>query len=427
METKHKIRGGKGQEKAYLAFKALPENLDDCTVLGLLRFGGQTLLKSAIAAEITEHLRRGYYEHGTERAVKGERNGYRETLLDTPIGQVSYDRPLVARAPEFHSQYHVPYMRRPKEFAEAVCDMYVNGIATGNVKRALKSVAGSRARLSKASVSRVTKKLRKDFDEWKRRDLSQHKVVYLFLDAIRVKMRFDSSGKQSVMIAYAVLEDGTFETLSIAVRNSESNGAWDSMVLDLKERGMKEPLLTISDGNDGVIHSIDTHLPTSLRQRCVKHKIENILECVPKENHDEVKRSLHRIFIGAASLEQAKMAIEDFRHRYKTRYPSAVECLERDLPQCLTYFVFPVSHWKLIRTSNRLERMNGEIKRRLKAIGHHPDETGCMALMLQVCMKYTDNRKRGIRITELVTVLWTKLRERQNEVMIQLELDLKAA
>lgn len=405
----------------------MPQSLDECTVLGLLRFGGQTLLKGAIAAEITDHLGRGYYAHGTEQSVPGDRNGYRETTLDTPIGQVTYDRPLVVHAPEFHSQYHVPFMRRPKEFAEAVCDMYVNGIATGNVKRALKSVAGSRTRLSKASVSRVTKRLRRDFDEWKKRDLSQLKVVYLFLDAIRVKMRFDASGKQAVMISYAVLEDGTFETLSITVRNSESNLAWDSTVLDLKQRGMKDPLLTISDGNDGVIHSIDTHLPTSLRQRCVKHKIENILECVPKENHDEVKKGLHRIFIGATSLEQAKMAIDDFRHKYRVRYPSAVECLERDLTQCLTYFVFPVSHWKIIRTSNRLERMNGEIKRRLKAIGHHPSETGCMALILQVCMKYTDNRKRRIGVSELITALWTKLRERQSEVMIQLELDLKAA
>ena len=114
----------------------------------------------------------------------------------------------------------------------------------------------------------------------------------------------------------------------------------------------------------------------------LRRALTNILECVPKENHDEVQKGLHQIFIGATSLEQAKMAIEDFRIRYRSRYPSAVECLERDLAQCLTYFIFPVSHWKKIRTSNRLERMNGEIKRRLKSIGHHPSETGCMALIL---------------------------------------------
>ena len=108
--------------------------------------------------------------------------------LDSPIGQVEYDRPLVAYAPEFHSQYHVPYMRRPKEFAEAVCDMYVNGISTGNVERSLKSVAGKKTRLSKASVSRVTKKLRRDFDEWKKRDLSKLKVVYLMVVAEMKKM-----------------------------------------------------------------------------------------------------------------------------------------------------------------------------------------------------------------------------------------------
>lgn len=428
METKHKRRGGKEQEQAYRKFQKLPESTGECTVLGLLRFGGQTLLKSAIAAEITEHLQRGYYEHRIDdKGRGGERNGYRETKLDTPIGQVMYDRPLIAYAPEFNSQYHVPYMRRPKEFAEAVCDMYVNGIATGNVKRALRSVAGSKTRLSKAAVSRVTKKLRRDFEQWKKRDLSHLKVVYLFLDAIRVKMRFDSTGKQSVMIAYAVLEDGSFETLGIAVKNSESNGAWGSFVSDLKRRGMCDPLLTVSDGNDGVINAIETLLPTSQRQRCVKHKIENVLECVPKEHHDEVRKYLHRIFIGATSLEQAKLAIVDFRHRYRKQFPSAVECLDRDLAQCLTYFFFPVSHWKKIRTSNRLERMNGEIKRRLKTIGRHPDETGCMALILQVCIKYTSGRSKGVGVTELITAMWVKLRERQNEMMVQLELDLKAA
>jgi len=190
---------------------------------------------------------------------------------------------------------------------------------------------------------------------------------------------------------------------------------------------MCDPLLTVSDGNDGVIHSIETHLPTSYRQRCVKHKMENILECVPKEHHPEVKKYLDRIFIGATSLEQAKLAVEDFRLRFKNTFPSAVECLSRDLAQCLTYFVFPISHWKKIRTSNRLERLNGEIKRRLKVIGRHPSETGCLALILQVCLKYTSDRKRGVGISELITAMWQKNRERQNEMVIQLELDLKAA
>jgi putative transposase len=404
---------------------AAPTELKSLSTLGLLRFGGELLLKKAVEEEITRYLGRGFYEHlkGDQEST-GYRNGTRETTIDTPIGQVTYDRPLLTGAPDFQSQYHTPYMRRPEEFAQAVGDMHVNGVSSRNVKRALKAVTGTKVRLSKSAVSRVTKRIRLEFGEWKKRKLKDVPAVYLFLDAIRVKMRVGSKALDSVMIAYAVLEDGSFETLAIATRNSESDAAWGSFIYDLKRRGLRDPLLVVSDGNHGVIEAIESHFPTAWRQRCVRHKVENVLECVPTDDEKNVREELDKIFYGATSLEQAKLAVNEFKRRYRNVYPSAIECLERDLAQCLSFYMFPQSHWRRIRTSNRLERMNLEIRRRLKTIGRHPFEEGCLALVYRICTRHAEGKK-GFLADDLVRALWSRLRDKKIEMITQLELGLE--
>lgn len=405
----------------------LPEEVQELSLLGLIQFGSQALLKQAISEEITKYLGRSFYEHlKPGEASKGERNGTRFTTIDTPIGALTYDRPRLAHAPEFQSRFHVPYMRRPKEFADSIADMHVNGISTRNVKRALRAVAGKKIRLSRSTVSRITKRLRVEFNHWKSRDLSGLTVAYLIVDAIRIKMRLGDTAPESVMIAYAVLEDGSFETLSIALKNSESDAAWMSFMADLKRRGLKDPLLTVSDGNHGVIEALEASFTTSWRQRCVKHKTENILEAVPRENQEHVRKDLNRIFYGATSLEQAKLAIEDFRKKYRKVYPSAVECLERDLEQALTFYLFPQAHWRRIRTSNRLERLNLEIRRRLNSIGRHPSEEGCLSLVYQICKRHAQDKK-GFKADDLVQALWKRLRNQKLEMITQLELALQAA
>jgi transposase-like protein len=418
------VNSGNGEE----VFKnLLPEDLQDLSLMGLMQHGSQALLKQAIMEEITAYLGRGYYRHLKEgQEFRGERNGSRQTTIDTPIGPLVYARPQLAYAPDFQSRFHVPYMRRPEAFADSVADMHVNGVSTRNVKKSLQAVAGKKIRMSKSTVSRITKRLREEFKAWKKRDLSDLPVVYLFLDAIRIHMRLEATPKDAVMIAYAVLEDGSFETISIALKNSESEMAWKSFVGDLKARGLRDPLLTVSDGNHGVIQAIEDCFPSSWRQRCVMHKVDNILETVPKESQEDVRQDLNRIFYGATSLEQAKIAIEDFKKKYKKIYPSAVECLERDLDQCLTFYLFPSGHWRRIRTSNRLERMNLEIRRRLNSIGRHPSEEGCLSLVYQICKRYAQNKK-GFKADDLVRALWKRLREKKKEMIAQLELESQAA
>lgn len=396
-------------------------------ILGLLKFGSQAILKQAIEEEITQHLGRESYERlKAEQAFRGERNGYRKTTIDTPIGQVIYDRQRLAGAPDFKSELHRPHMRRPEEFADAVAEMYVTGVSTRKVKKALKAVAGDDIRLSRSTVSRITKRLRDEYDTWCKRDLSELKVIYIFFDAIRVGMRIGGIGKDCVLIAYAVLENGEFETLSIGLGNTESEKTWEDFIVDLKKRKLQDPLLCISDGNMGLCSMIDKYFPTSYRQRCVKHKMENILAQIPKEKHGEVIQKLNRIFYGATSLEQAKQALKDFKREYGKIYPSAIARLEDDLDQSLMFYLFPSNHWRRIRTSNRLERMNKEIRRRLRVIGRHPSESGCLSLVFQICKRYQEN-KNAFRANDLVQALWKRLRDQKLEMITQLELDLKAA
>ena len=396
-------------------------------ILALLKFGSQAILKQAVEEEITQHLGRENYERLTsELMAKGFRNGYRKTTIDTPIGQVVYDRQRLAGAEGFKSAYHEPHMRRPEQFADTVAEMYVTGVSTRKVQKALKAVAGDEVRLSRSTVSRITQRLRDEYAAWCTRSFAELKVIYIFFDAIRVGMRIGDTGKDCVLIAYAVLENGEFETLSVGLGNTESGDTWGNFIIDLKKRGLQDPLLCISDGNMGLCSMIDKYFPTSYRQRCVKHKMENILSQIPKEKHKELQPKLNRIFYGATSLEQAKQALRDFKIEYKKTYPSAISRLEDELEQSLMFYLFPTNHWRRIRTSNRLERMNKEIRRRLRVIGRHPSESGCLSLVFQVCKRYQENKNAFIA-NDLVQALWKRLRNEKLEMITQLELDLKAA
>lgn len=402
--------------------------LGGVTLMDIVRQGAQTLLKEAVEEEVSRFLGRSRYERGDAETSRPDayRNGHRKTRIDTSSGPIEYDRPRLAGAPEFKSQFHRPYMRRPEEFETAVGEMYVEGLSTRKVKKALKAVAGDDLKMSRSTVSRITEKLRAEFRIWKKRSLAEIDVAYLFVDAIRVGMRLENTRKQAVLVAYAVLKSGEFESISIGIGNEESGDVWGKFIGDLKDRGLKDPLLVVSDGNAGVIAAIENHFPMSYRQRCTKHKVDNVLSSVPKEKHDEVRPKLNRIFFGATSLEQAKSALEAFRREYRKIYPSAVDCLSRDIDQALTFYLFPSSHWRRIRTSNKLERMNLEIRRRLNVIGRHPSEDGCLALVYQISKRHAV-RQRGFAHGDLVHRLWQRLKQQKLEMLTQLRLEDQAA
>ena len=345
----------------------IPETLalGSASLMEIIRHGATSLLKTAIEHEITAHLGRARYAHSdTEGGATAYRNGYREARIDTPSGAIVYDRQRLAGDPDFKSKIHRPHMRRPEEFDAAVAEMYVSGVSTRKVKKALCAVAGDDLRMSRSTVSRITERLRAEFREWKKRDLSELKAAYVFVDAIR-----------------------------IGLGNEESSDVWGKFIADLKLRGLKDPILVVSDGNPGVIGAIERYFPTADRQRCVKHKVDNVMDSIPKEKYAEVRPKLNRIFFGSTSLEQAKTALEKFVREYRKIYPQAVSRLLNDVDQALTFYLFESAHWRRIRASNKLERMNLEIRRRLNVIGRHPSEEGCLALVYQTTKRHAERQK----------------------------------
>jgi transposase-like protein len=234
--------------------------------------------------------------------------------------------------------------------------------------------------LGKTTVVRLTQRLVEAFVTWRQRDLSRLPVVYLFLDGIRLGVRKGTREKETILVAHAVLADGRREVLAVALGSRESTRAWMDLLEDLKRRGLSEPLLIITDGGSGLRAAVEAHFPHVARQHCTKHKLANVLEKVPKGSQAEVGDAARRVLY-APTLAQTEEALVLFERVYAKRFPSAVECLKRDLSACWTYYWFPLSHWKRIRTTNVLERSFREVRRRVRQIGRFQDELRALAMV----------------------------------------------
>jgi putative transposase len=274
--------------------------------------------------------------------------------------------------------------------------MYVRGLSTQDVSALYRDTFGA-SRLSKSTVSRVTQQLNQDFDVWRRRDLSELPVAYLFLDGQYHAARQGSDEKEGVLSAYALLEDGRPVLLHLDLGPRESYDAWLSFLQDLVGRGLREPLLIVMDGAPGLVKAVKRVWPRAYRQRCLAHKMRNIVAKLPRLMQAKMKGLVHQVF-GAPTYAVALKRGRDLIAKFKDRYPAAIECLERDLEECITYLRFPEAHHARIRTTNRLERLNGESRRRTKVIPRFPTERSCLSL-LYASLITASKHWRGIPMT----------------------------
>jgi transposase-like protein len=246
-------------------------------------------------------------------------------------------------------------------------------------------------------VSRITYRLQCDFDAWRKRDLSGLKVVYLFVDAIYLALRQGTKEKEGVLCAYGILENGKKVLLHLALGSRESYDAWLCFLHDMTARGLEEPLLVISDKHKGLKKAVREVFPHAFKQPCLAHKMRNILCKLPKKIEKEMKPLIKQVFYAQSYQEGLRLGHELIA-RFRDRYPSAIECLEEDLEECLTYLKFPQAHWRAIRTSNLLERAFGEGRRRTKVIPRFPTESSALRLLYATLITASQTW-RGIRMT----------------------------
>lgn len=319
------------------------------------------------------------YQRAAQR--RDYRNGSYQRDLGTGIGVIE-DLPVPRTRKGFQTQLFERYQRRRAEVDEAISDMFVGGVSTSRVGEVLEVLTGSKP--SASTVSRVYHRLEDEFAAWKKRDLAA-KYVYAFADGTYFTVIYESEGcKMPIMAVVGITEQGEREVLAFSVGERENQAAWEELLEDLKRRGVKEVDLWITDGNQAMLNAIELKFSTSRRQRCVQHKMNNILGYIPENQHKQVEPELKAIFY-QQSREKADQEVAAFCEKYAKSYPTAIECLKRDLEACLTFYDFPKNHWKTIRTNNVIERLFGEVKKRThKMAAPFRNEDSCLLMFYAV-------------------------------------------
>lgn len=366
---------------------------------GFVRSLARYILQVHIEEEASEFLGRGRYVRG-QRVRAGLRNGYEGTGIQTEAGLIDLQVPQLRGTEErFRSPLLTRLGKRSEDLEGLVRGMYVRGLSTLDVQELYGDTFGA-SRLSKSTVSRITSRLNTDFEAWKTRDLSELKVVYLFLDGQYHAVRQGTQDKEGVLSAFALLESGEAVLLHLELGEGESYDAWLSFLQDMTARGLGEPLMVIFDGAPGLKKAVRRVWPKAFRQRCQAHKMRNILAKLPKAMQAQMKKLVRQVFWApsyAAGIKRGRALIA----RFKDRYPAAMECLEKDLEECVTYLRFPNEHQTRIRTTNRLERLNGEGRRRTKVIPRFPSERSCLSLLYATLLT-ASAKWRGVIMTSAI-------------------------
>jgi transposase-like protein len=336
-------------------------------------------LIQVLEEEIEAYIQAAPYQRTAER--QDYRNGTYERDLDTSMGHIE-DLPVPRTRKGYRTELFERYQRRQAELDEAICKMFVQGISQAQVGNVVEALSGIHP--STSTVSRVFHSLEADFDGWKKRELKS-RYWYVFADGTYFKVIYDGEGcKMPILAVIGIDESGKRDVLGFTVGDCENQRAWEDLLDDLKDRGVETVDLWITDGHKAMLNAIQNKFPDAQRQRCMKHKMENILAYIPKKQQDQVRLELKAIFY-QDNRQEADQVADKFIQKYAAIYPSAIACLKRDWEACLTFYSFPDEHWKFIRTNNVIERMFGEVKKRSKKMASaFRNENSCLLMFYAV-------------------------------------------
>lgn len=362
----------------------------------LAGLGARFMLQRALESEVTDFLGREHYKNDPGN-TRGYRNGYEPFKIAMSEGPMALKIPQVRDTFEPFVSKLGPIIKNRSEALEKIIPrLYVKGMSVRDIEDVLREDLKN-PKTSKSVVSKLSRVLKAEYDAWRNRDLGSIGILYLFIDGMYLPLRQGTDEKEAVLCAYGITEAGTKKLLHIANGSRESYDAVKSFLQDMIQRGLEEPLLVISDDAPGPKKAVTECFPNSLRQLCQVHKMRNILSKLPGDVQEEMKQLIQRVFKARDYDTGLKMG-EDLVKKFGDRYPSAMECLKKALPNVLTCLKFPKAHHKKIRTTNLLERLFGEAKRRSKVIPRFPTESSCMTLMYATLID-SSRKWRGVRMT----------------------------
>jgi len=347
------------------------------------------MINHAMQAERQQYLGAAPYERSETR--QGYANGYKPKTVTTRVGQITFDVPQV-RDGSFYPQALEKGLRSERAFTLALAEMYVQGVSTRKVAAITEQLCG--VELSSMQVSRAAAQLDSVLEGWRTRPLGHCR--YLYLDARYEKVRVDGQVRDvAVLIALGVTDTGKRTILGVSVSLSEQEVHWRQFLQSLIERGLSGVELVISDAHAGLQAARKAVLGGVPWQRCQFHLQQNASAFVPRQDlKAEVAADLRTIF-NAPNRDEANAALARTVQKYAKRSATLAAWLEVNIPEGLTIFAFPASHQRLLRTTNGLERLNQEIRRRTRVVGVFPNEASCLRLVSALAMETSEEWEAG--------------------------------
>jgi putative transposase len=341
----------------------------------VVRLGAQKMLMHALEAEVEEFISGNKHirtDNGHQATV---RNGYLPSRnILTGVGPITIRQPRVddrriregAGQSAFISTLLPRYMRRIPSLDNLIPALYLKGISTGDFPAALAAILGDNAdNLSASTIVRFKAQWEQEYGVWAKRDLSNKKYVYFWVDGIYFNVRLEGE-RSCVLVIIGADEDGNKELVALSDGMRESSLSWKDVLLDVKQRGLIiGPNLAIGDGALGFWAAIEAIYPQTRQQRCWVHKTANILDKVPKSVQPKMKASIHEMYM-AETKEDALLAYDRFVGVYDDKYPKAVACLTKDKGQLFTFYDFPAAQWIHIRTTNVIESTFATVRHRTR-------------------------------------------------------------
>jgi transposase-like protein len=362
----------------------------------LVRLAARLIIEEALEGEARDALGRDYYARGAAPGA-GYRNGYRTGRVKRAEGAIEYSAAQIAdRSEPFCSRLREIVGGRTEALEALAVEMYARGLSTRDIEGLFADAAG-KPLLSGTAVSEITERLWAEYEAFASRDLSEFEVVYLFVDGVAERLHLGQP-REAVLAAWGILADGKKTLLHLAPGTKEDTASCKEFFQDLRRRGLPDPLLVVSDGAPGIIRASEECLPRTVRQRCLVHKMRNLESKVPENVWPEFKARAAACY-QAASPALARLLKDDIVATYGRDLPSAVACLEDDFEACIAHLSCPLGHRRAIRTTNLLERLFGEERRRTKVIPHAFGERAILKLMYAALIRAAE-RWRGIRIGE---------------------------
>jgi transposase-like protein len=351
----------------------------------LLKSAVQEMVQEILEAEMDETVGARKGERTSNRT--GYRSGYYTRGLVTRVGKLELQVPQ-DRQGRFSTEIFERYQRSEKALVACLAEMYVQGVSTRKVKAITEELCGHA--FSASSISRINKTLDEELKKFATRHLDEE-YPYLILDARYEKVREDGVIRtRAVMIAIGINWDGRRSVLAVELAQRESQTTWRDFIMKLKERGLIGVEFVVSDDHLGLKKAIGELLSEAIWQRCYVHFLRNALDHLPRKADDDCLQELRWLY-DRRNLEEARRDLSAWLQRWQQKYPKLCNWVEENIDETLSFYKLPLQHHKHLKSTNMLERLNEEIKRRTRVVRIFPNAESCLRLVRALAIESHEN------------------------------------